>query len=108
MKKLLAFFLGLSISLLYSQSDIKVPTFDGKDVVVELTVSGTPMIAISDGLVPSYTYKFPCRYSACDYPLALASVITQLRTQGYAIITSNSGSKGESNEAISYYIFRKE
>lgn len=98
----------LLVSGITAQTGIKVPLFQGKDVVVSFIGSGYPTISVSDGIANSYVYKFEKGYDKIDVPLTLASTFTQLRNQNYKLVTSTSGSDGTSGHIVSYYIFQKD
>jgi hypothetical protein len=110
MKKIIAasVFMLFLVSGLKAQTEIKLPTFEGKDVVLMFMGGGWPYISASDGIAPSFVYEPKKSVPGFDRAFVLASCISQLRSQGFKLITSTSGSTGTVDQIMSYYIFQKD
>lgn len=95
-------------SMLSAQSSIIVPSLQGSDVVVEVydCFAGS-YISISDGIIDTYKYKIPVKPKEIDFPKTMSNTFTQLRNQGYKLLTSTSVSNGNSSCGKNYYIFEK-
>ncbi len=96
------------------QTEITIPKFTGTQLVLR-TLEATgwldPTLTISDGSEVHFSLRLQIIKPRNEVPTAkiLAVVLNQLKSQGYKLITSNSGGGAGSYAVIvTTYIFQKE